>query len=402
MCLFPRHNLNENSIAYKRGITEFDCGVCPECLSKKSSLWALRCYMESLVSQGMMITLTYDTYKYDKNGNIIGENVSNLSLSKDDCQRFMKRLRKRFPKKKIKYLICGEYGKRTGRPHYHAIIFGVQFDDLIFYKRSKRGNVIYKSKTLNEIWQGGDNKERQGGICTVDCINITPAVARYCTKYCAKDSGVDDTFMLVSRGIGDEMLIKRFNGKSYYIDGREYPVPRLIWKKYIENKYNISGYSRYIPFIENKEICMINPRDKMNAKSFNARYKRWNRSIVKRSTFLFYRDNDVRYKRYITYWKRKADIMNILRPSPFDRILQLDDRKYWAYKRKCISAFFGKSLWEPWNIPRKQQKVKPYDFIVWKDRYICRPPSRLYTADDTEKIVFAKYGSCTKQFSIFD
>lgn len=171
----------------------------------------------------MMITLTYDTYKYDSRGNIIGENIPDrdLHVSKAHAQRFIKRLRWSFPDKKLSYIATGEYGKKTHRAHYHFLIFGMCFDDLRYYKKSKRGNIIYKSPTLEKIWSG--DKEHNGGICTVDCINPSVAVARYCTKYCAKDSGVDDTFMLFSHGIGETMLRKLFNGKNYILDGKEFP-----------------------------------------------------------------------------------------------------------------------------------------------------------------------------------
>lgn len=36
----------------------------------------------------------------------------------------MKRLRKRYPQDKIRYLVRGEYGGAFGRPHFHVILFG--------------------------------------------------------------------------------------------------------------------------------------------------------------------------------------------------------------------------------------------------------------------------------------
>ena len=98
MCFFPFSNTDHKSEAYIKGVTNFDCGVCPECLSKKARLWALRCSAEAQYTQGCMITLTYDNYARDNNGNIIGELPPNrdLPLSKRDCQLFIKRLRKHF------------------------------------------------------------------------------------------------------------------------------------------------------------------------------------------------------------------------------------------------------------------------------------------------------------------
>lgn len=54
-------------------------------------------------------TLTYD------------REVTSLSIR--DCQLWLKRLRKRFGKLRVFY--CGEYGDVTGRPHYHAVLFGL-------------------------------------------------------------------------------------------------------------------------------------------------------------------------------------------------------------------------------------------------------------------------------------
>ena len=76
MCLFPKPNYMFTTESYKKGLREFDCGKCPECLSKRSSTWALRAIMQAKESiKCCMITLTYDTFKYDEKGNIIGENL---------------------------------------------------------------------------------------------------------------------------------------------------------------------------------------------------------------------------------------------------------------------------------------------------------------------------------------
>ena len=48
----------------------------------------------------------------------------NASISKREVQLFFKRLRKSSDKK-LRYYACGEYGGRFGRPHYHAIVYGL-------------------------------------------------------------------------------------------------------------------------------------------------------------------------------------------------------------------------------------------------------------------------------------
>lgn len=50
-------------------------------------------------------------------------------VSKRDLQLFFKRLRKLIAPRKIRYYACAEYGDKRGRPHYHAIIFGLSLSD---------------------------------------------------------------------------------------------------------------------------------------------------------------------------------------------------------------------------------------------------------------------------------
>lgn len=410
MCLFPFKNTSSPR-ALLKGVDHFECGGCPECLQKKSRMWALRAGMESRTyyefvddkrrrykvrQVGMMITLTYDTYKNGIDGE---ENPVDTSLhvSKVHAQRFFKRFRRHFEGNllPIKYICTAEYGKKSHRAHYHALIFGVELDDLRFYKMSKRGNPIYKSKTLEHIWSA--DKEHNGGICTVDCINLSAATARYCTKYCAKDSGVDDTFMLFSRGIGDVELMRCFNGLSYWIDGREYSIPRQIWNKVIEKKYNILGYSRYInevhrePFerslysqiIRNKRRVVDIFKHYDNVMSYDF-LKAHDRQAVRREIFQSYRDNDYLYKRYLAYWKEKNRVCEITRPCEFDRILALPDDKYRSYKSAAIRAKY--SIKNKFDVipPRTNTQAfcRVKDKKVYEEKSFA-PFARHYRANDT-------------------
>jgi len=67
------------------------------------------------------ITLTYDDEHLPED----------YGLHKKHLQDFFKRLRKN-TKKKIKYYACGEYGEDYSRPHYHAIILGIDMRDEVF------------------------------------------------------------------------------------------------------------------------------------------------------------------------------------------------------------------------------------------------------------------------------
>lgn len=96
------------------------CGKCYNCVKAKSRGLVARCVAESRMhSDSSFVTLTVDD---DNISRIFGESHS---LSHRPFQLFLKRLRKRFGVPGIKYMMCGEYGELSCRPHYHAILFGV-------------------------------------------------------------------------------------------------------------------------------------------------------------------------------------------------------------------------------------------------------------------------------------
>lgn len=98
------------------------------------------------------------------------------SLSVKTFQDFMKRLRKKFPKDTIRYYHCGEYGEVTGRPHYHAVLFGFNFPDLEVWKVTESGHTLYNSAILNKVWKHGH--ANVGSVTFDSCAYV----ARYVMK----------------------------------------------------------------------------------------------------------------------------------------------------------------------------------------------------------------------------
>ncbi|UPW40967.1 replication initiator protein [Sigmofec virus UA08Rod_5935] len=133
------------------------CGNCMECRLEYSRQWANRCMMEAKYHErSVFVTLTYNDLHvprrlYRPKGSF--NSKSCFSLCKRDLQLFFKRLRKKFPACHIRYFGCGEYGPDTLRPHYHAILFGVDFPDKeLLPNKSKTGQVMYSSKILDKLW----------------------------------------------------------------------------------------------------------------------------------------------------------------------------------------------------------------------------------------------------------
>lgn len=128
------------------GIVKIACGQCVGCRLERSRQWAVR-LMHELRSHkaSCFLTLTYNDQCLPVGGTLV--------LS--DFQNFMKRLRKRFGKG-IRFFHCGEYGEKLSRPHYHAIIFGVDFAaDKQLHTYSPAGFPIYRSPTLERLWTFG-------------------------------------------------------------------------------------------------------------------------------------------------------------------------------------------------------------------------------------------------------
>lgn len=145
---------------------QLPCGRCIGCRLERSRQWAVRCMHEAkLYDENCFITLTYDEQHAPHD----------LSLRYTDFQKFMKRLRRRFFSRKIRFYMCGEYGENFGRPHYHACLFNLDFPDKLYFKKAG-DSILYTSKILDECWTHG--------FSLIGSLSFESAayVARYCTK----------------------------------------------------------------------------------------------------------------------------------------------------------------------------------------------------------------------------
>lgn len=209
------------------------CGKCIGCRLDYSRSWADRMMLElETAGSGIFVTLTYNNahvhgaqyidfpedgvyFPYKGCERLIGDECywpTEFTLDKRDCQLFMKRLRKKFEGRRVRFYLAGEYGENTLRPHYHAIVFGLRlsdFPDLCEHGRNELGQKYYFSPMLTETWS-------LGFVLLSDVSWKTCAyVARYVTKklngpasieYAARN--VIPEFSLMSRkpGIGRDYL----------------------------------------------------------------------------------------------------------------------------------------------------------------------------------------------------
>lgn len=77
--------------------------------------------------------------------------------------------------------MCGEYGTKNLRPHYHAILFGVNFSDKKFH--CKRNDIpVHTSETLNKLWGKG----------ITELGTVTAKSAGYVARYTLAKQGEQD------------------------------------------------------------------------------------------------------------------------------------------------------------------------------------------------------------------
>lgn len=147
----PRLASGKRSVVFKVGSAEpalsafaqkLPCGQCFGCRLDYSYDWAVRCVCEAQMhKQNCLILLTY------------AELPKNASLQLGDWRAFMKRLRRKVGP--VRFFHAGEYGDNNARPHDHALLFGYDFPDKVFFKNSKTGFKLYQSAMLSRIWGKG-------------------------------------------------------------------------------------------------------------------------------------------------------------------------------------------------------------------------------------------------------
>jgi hypothetical protein len=243
------------------------CGKCHGCRLERSRQWALRCMHEAKCHRkNVFLTLTYN------DGNLPESNT----LVKKHWQLFVKKLRRHIdrqcPKnisltewrkfKKIKYYHAGEYGDEKGRPHYHAIMFNVDFEDKWLFK-IRNGEQLYRSATLEKLWPYG--------YSTIGSVTFESAayVARYCLKkkhgdqatmkYNVIDYSTGEIigekipeYQTQSNGIGLEWY-KKYKSEVYTTDSCMHKGMHLKPPRYYDKKFEVDNPNEFQEIKDKRE-----------------------------------------------------------------------------------------------------------------------------------------------------
>lgn len=157
-CIYPK------KITQKDGTTNVvPCNKCARCLNSRRMNWLMRIEMENKKTQlpnQWFLTLTYNEKKCPRKRGV-------RTLYKRHPQLFFKRIRKLG--ETIKYILVGEYGGQTERPHYHLICWTSASCEIIdrawsygyvHYRQIARESILYTLKYILNPRQG-DNQVKQ-------------------------------------------------------------------------------------------------------------------------------------------------------------------------------------------------------------------------------------------------
>lgn len=113
------------------------CAKCLHCRINQKRIWVSRLELERFLHKdACFATLTYSDDS-GHGGQLVPKHV----------QDWLKRLRASIQPKKIRFFLVGEYGLQTARPHYHALLFGID--------RWLAGGVDGRSGLVQSTWNHG-------------------------------------------------------------------------------------------------------------------------------------------------------------------------------------------------------------------------------------------------------
>lgn len=292
-------NLTYEDLIYRKDVMLIPCGQCIGCKIQKKQDWATRIEMEAKTwpkDEVWFVTLTYNDENVPGIRHSTGEmfrgakytrlkNKGTLEVNQtlwyEDIQKFLKRLRKAHSGQ-LRYFVAGEYGSKTGRPHYHLILFGYTPEKLETYSKVRPDGYMIDSR-ITRLWSYGLHNlinPDEGGYSYVSgyvCKKMEDETKKHI------ENGLIPPFCQMSRDPG--------LGYQYYKEHEQ-----EIWKKgYIQlNNGKRASIPRYFQEMKRLE----NPRELWE-------YKRQKQQAAIDQTKELMGRTDVKYQDYLAMKEKR-------------------------------------------------------------------------------------------------
>lgn len=225
------------------------CGSCYSCREDLQRMAVDRMF----VAWHSHDVSAFVTFTYDDAHLRFNEGFDRPTLSKQDVHRYLDNIKHRLKKIDFEYFLAGEYGDKFGRPHYHCIFFGLDYQ-------------IHK-KFFEQSWKLG----------SVKVLPVNASCFQYVAKYICQpyakeyrdsnfyDLGLEPPFRKMSRGLG----LSVYREHQEELDRQGYFI--FHGKKITLNRYYFNKLILRTPMIhvaQDKEHFRIEKRDSEAAKFF--------------------------------------------------------------------------------------------------------------------------------------
>lgn len=195
------------------------------CRINRQKLWAGRLVLESLAHESsVFVTLTYR------------EELCPEELVPGDLSSFLRALRKELRPRRIRFYGVGEYGTKTGRPHFHVALFGVSLlERAVIEKVWQKGFVhvgllsvksaMYVAKYITKRWIGdGESDPRAGGRRReFSRMSLRPGIGA---------EGLEATIASMMESAGSRAIAKKGDVPVHVmIEGRRFPLGRYLRRR---------------------------------------------------------------------------------------------------------------------------------------------------------------------------
>lgn len=227
---------------------EVPCNHCDICKERKIASFVQRCKFETQCydCKPWFVTLTYDNQHVPVHG-----------VSVDEAQRFLKRLRINLVRagfnSLIRYVLVGEYGKNTHRPHYHAIFWNIG--------AKSHQEYLKLVDILDRSWSCGFIQHR---IINPENDKAFYYTAKYLKKDCFVPKGCNPTFLLSSRGhggIGARFIdgianeVRRTLNVSYkFLNKWSQKLEEVVFSQYVLNRI-FPSFCKAVPSVLRKSLA---------------------------------------------------------------------------------------------------------------------------------------------------
>lgn len=205
------------------------CGQCLHCRINHKRTWAGRILLEGAQNENCFITLTYDNEHLPEGG----------SLDPNDWTKFKNKLRQWYRQRtgqNLRFFAVGEYGDKTGRAHYHAILFNLspEHEDTI-RKFWGMGHVVvgdlgpgsaqyvahYTTKKLTNQKDEYVLQKLQGKYPEFARMSRIPPIGA---------PGAANILAILQTATGQESLKQNGVPRTFRHQGKEWPIGRYWWR----------------------------------------------------------------------------------------------------------------------------------------------------------------------------